>query len=613
MTRDYTAEALLYAEAVTSGKWQRPIGKFEKLRCERFLASYKRQREDRRYQWKFSKEKANEACRFLEGLKHFRGTWAKQPFHMIAWQVLFVVEIYGWRARRNLALRRYNECYVEIARGNGKSFLAAALGIYELVEAGGRAAEVVSAATTGPQAAIVFNAAASIVRTGALEEMGHEAVPLAREIRYMPADDPEIHKFYYVNANSKSLDGLAQCLAIVDELHAHEKRALWDVLASGRGKVPNSWIFSITTAGYDQNGIAYQMKKTGEMILESKVEGRYADRAYFVMHCMDKGDDVFNMDHVEKSNPLFSFSPDLYEEVATEADACNPEMGGNDPQKRAEYETKRCNIWRTGWAAWLSKEQWEKCDFERFLLGDKNNNNVIATSRIFQIKESNSLWDWMMKHCPRLWIGMDLSSNLDFASTALIGMDPNPLTDWMYVAFKNYLPEEELKKRQLSIDIYKVFVDLNEIIPTPGDLIDQDMILEDIESVIETRKVRRVWFDHYSQADRVAARIAERHGKYIVATIKWSAAEMTPGAKEFEERVKSCRLIHEGAHVNEWMVCNAVVERRVNGTILPKKETEGSEKRIDCVHSSIIGISAWRDDPEGKIKREGGAFDIVLG
>ena len=583
------SEAMLYAQSVVSGDWLRPVGYYEKLRCKRFIEAYEKSKTNEDYPWAFSRKQANHACEFLEGLQHFRGTWAKKNFHMIAWQVLFIVEIYGWRNRKNLGLRRYNECYAEIARGNGKSFLAAAIGLYELVLAGGRAAEVVSAATTGPQAAIVMNAASSIVKTGSTQAMGYQVVPMTREIRFIPNDDPEIHKFYYVNANSKSLDGLAQCLAIVDELHAHKDRKLWDVLASGRGKVPNSWILSITTAGYDQNGLAYGMKETGQRILEGGVEGLYADRTYFMMHCLDKGDSVFDMKNVEKANPLFSFSPELREEVATEADGCNPDKGGSNPAKRAEYETKRCNIWRQGWANWLSKEEWGKC----------------------RVDTATDLWEYIPKRCRRIWIGVDMATNVDFASIAMVGVDPE-IPDKMYLAIRNYLPEDVLQQRIADMDIYKVFSDKKEVHATPGDMIDQDSLLTEIEDVVKSGKVRRIWFDHFSTADRVAADVVKKHGKVMVATLKWSADNITPGAKEFEERVRNRRIVHEGRYIDEWMVTNAVAERRVNKSLLPKKPQTDSEKKIDAVHSSVLALSAWRDDPLGKLAPKKEGAEVIL-
>ncbi len=53
-----------------------------------------------------------------------------------------------------------------------------------------------------------------------------------------------------INAKSSTQDGLNPHLTVIDELHAHKDRSLFDVLRSATGARKNPLGWYITTAGY---------------------------------------------------------------------------------------------------------------------------------------------------------------------------------------------------------------------------------------------------------------------------------------------------------------------------------------------------------------------------
>ena len=71
--------------------------------------------------------------------------------------------LYGWRWA-DTGYRRFKFAYIELAKGNGKSFLASAIGLYELIASGEPGAEVYSVATKKDQARIVFSEAERMVK-----------------------------------------------------------------------------------------------------------------------------------------------------------------------------------------------------------------------------------------------------------------------------------------------------------------------------------------------------------------------------------------------------------------------------------------------------------------
>ena len=59
---------------------------------------------------------------------------------------------------------------------------------------------------------------------------------------------------------------------------------------------------------------------------------------------------------------------------------------------------------------------------------------------------------------------------------------------------------------------------------------------------------------------------------------------------EFEARVKAKRFRHDGNPCLRWMASNVVVTRKVDGSILPKKETHSSRNKIDGIDAVIMAI-----------------------
>src|SRR5262250_1906647 len=88
---------------------------------------------------------------FSECLVHIKGERAGQPFVLEPWQEHDIVRpLFGWKRRDDPDLtrctRRYREVYIEVPKKNGKSTLAAGIGLYLLFSDGEVGAEVYSAA-----------------------------------------------------------------------------------------------------------------------------------------------------------------------------------------------------------------------------------------------------------------------------------------------------------------------------------------------------------------------------------------------------------------------------------------------------------------------------------
>ena len=77
------------------------------------------------------------------------------------------------------------------------------------------------------------------------------------------------------------------------------------------------------------------------------------------------------------------------------------------------------------------------------------------------------------------------------------------------------------------------------------------------------------------------------------------AMQLMPGtmnisdpAKEFQSRVESKTIRHDGNPVTEWMAGNTVAYRDQRDNILPKKDAPNSESKIDGIAALILANAA---------------------
>lgn len=130
-----------------------------------------------------------------------------------------------------------------LPRGNGKSSLLAALGIWELF-CGGEGASVVIVAVDARQAGIIFNIGRRMVE---LSQELEKRCQIGKEKLYIPARDAT---FECLPAEPKRLEGLDYSLCLLDEAGVVD-RSTYEVLSLAQGKREISSLIAIGTPGPD--------------------------------------------------------------------------------------------------------------------------------------------------------------------------------------------------------------------------------------------------------------------------------------------------------------------------------------------------------------------------
>ena len=321
-----------YCEAVTSGRVV--TSKWVRLAVERHLADLQKAGERGFY---FDEDIAHRACSFFpKVLRHYKGQWAGQPFHLSDWQQFIIWSLFGWRRKAD-GLRRFRRAYVTVARKNGKTTLGAGVGILcqYFDEPNEPGAEVYVVATKKEQAAICYEDAVRMVTAS-------PALNSRSKIRKAP------HTIWYVAQNSKfqplgadsQKDGLNPHCVIEDELHAwtERQRESKEKMETGGAARRQPLLLMITTAGSDDSIIWLQEDAAACHAVEAVASGEvYDDELFAYIARIDDEDDPFDESCWEKANPNLGVSAKV-EYLRSEA-----EVASKRPEKYGAFVRYNCN------------------------------------------------------------------------------------------------------------------------------------------------------------------------------------------------------------------------------------------------------------------------------
>lgn len=533
-----------------------------RLAAQRHLDNLKAQRR-RDFPYQFDEWYANDVCEFTERFPHLEGHWKTATIHLEPAQVFILASVFGWRRKSN-GLRRFNKVYIEMARKGAKSTLTAPVIHYCLTCEDEPGPQIPVAATTREQADKVFKPA----------KLMAERLPEYREAFGVEvlANSIVCHEnggfIQPINAKSSTQDGWNPYVIVLDELHAHRDRGLYDVLRSSLGARQSFLLWMITTAGYNQHGVCHEQRDMAVKVLEGALE---LDEFFAVIFTLDKpgeakGDDPYDERTWVKANPLLGITPtwEAMRSYAAEA--------RSSPDSEAEFFTKRLNIWLNTAASWLSTTRWNSC--------------------------ADPGLDWDEFDGLECWIGADLSDKDDITALYLVAFDD---AGRLLCKPVFYVPRELLESPTHSQGQgpapYRSWVKQGHLQTCGEDWIDSLVVEAQIRQWLDRYRVYRVTFDQYGAGPEIAMRLNEDYlapdGGEIAAIMQKKAPNVTAPALDLEARVKAGkkRIRHDGNKVMNWMVSNVVVQRKVDGSIIPKKEKPGSPLKIDGVDALINGLA----------------------
>lgn len=536
-------QAELYARQVLRGEI--PACKWVKLAAKRHLADLKRQG-TAAFPFVFDAAAADHATNFLELMPHVKGPLAGQPIHLELWQHFIIRSVFGW-VHKVTGRRRFRRVYIEVPRGNAKSTLSSGIGLLMTAADGEGGAEVYAAATTRDQARIVFRDAQMMARKadGYRNAFGVEV--LAHAI-VQPTTGS---RFTAVSSDDDSLDGLNTHLGIIDELHAHKTRGVYDVLETSIGKRDQSLLWVITTAGSNRAGICYEVRT----YLTKVLQGLAQDEAFFgIIYTVDDGDVWSDPASWRKANPNWGISvqPDVIAGLAGKA----MQM----PSAQSNFQTKHLNIWVNADQAWMDMRAWSKCADPKLSVEDFEGQPCI--------------------------VGLDLASKIDMAARVKIFRRVIAEVEHFYSFGRYYLPEAAVIDGRNSQ--YAGWEIEGRLITTPGDVLDFDRVRDDLLDDSRRFQMLEIAYDPW-QALQLALQL-QAEGATVIEyrnTVQNFSAPM----KELQALVLQGRWHHDGDPVMEWAASNVVAHLDAKDNIYPRKERP--ENKIDPIVAAIMALGRW--------------------
>ena len=565
---DYAARAWAYEDAVRAGEI--PACKWVRLACER----NKRDR-DRigtpGWPYDFDAERAARVCRTAELLPHIKGPLAKvigqdddgrnlwNPIALEPWQCWLLCCVFGW-VWTNTRRRRFRVALVLVPRKNAKSTLGAAIINYMLTADGESGAEVYSAATTRDQAKVSAEIAwEQARRSPAFRD--YFGVKVGAKTSYSLTVPATASKFAPLSADAHTLDGLNVSCALVDELHAHKKRDVWDVLDTATGARLQPLIFAITTAGVDIGGICYEKLSYLHRVLEQSIE----DQEFFgINYTIDDGDDWKDETSWRKANPNYGVSvqPGDLARKAREAT--------QSPSSLNNFLTKHLNVWVSAEANWMPMDEWRAC------------------------ANPSLSWDSPELAEAPCWIGVDLAQVRDIAAIVAVFQLPE---ERFAVLGKYYLPEATVMKSPVAA--YSGWVRQGLLTATPGEATYYRLIEDEIAALVGRYRVQAVCFDR-ALAFQMQQNLMERFGaEPAVMSIPQTIQVMNPAMQMLESLVVRHNLVHNGDPVLTWMASNVVVQQNSTDERFPLKAGgKDSNNKIDGIVALLTaGAEAFKAQP----------------
>lgn len=537
---DYVDKAKRYITKVLDGKI--PACRWVKFACLRQKQDLERKKSSK-FPYHFDRKKANKPCKFIECLCHVKGPKAGECIHLEDWQCFIITTIFGWVDDNGY--RRFSQAYIEVGRGNGKSTFCSGIGLYMLCADGELGADIYSFATTRDQARIVFDDALAMARGNKDLQRYYGLTPLNNSMVIIGTNS----KFLPKSADAGTLDGLNTHLGIIDELHAHKTRKVYDVVNSSTSKRSQSLIFTITTAGYILDGICMERRRTVGHVLDGSV----IDEALFgIIYTIDEDDDWQSEISLKKANPNWGISVNP-KQIMSELISAKLNTSA-----QKEYLTKHLDVWVNSDHQWLKMEHYRQC---------------IDSS----LKESDFYGEYAI-------YGLDLASKLDISALIRLHWREIDGVIHYYVFPYFYLPADAVHSSDNSQ--YEGWAKDGYIQTTDGPITDLNALQEWIAEDVKQYSVLSVAYDPM-QATQMSQNLL---GDGVpMVELGQNLKNMSEPMKQVQALIYTGRLHIADNPVMHWMASNVVCHTDAKENIYPRKEKV--QNKIDGMVALIMAIN----------------------
>jgi phage terminase large subunit-like protein len=556
--RDFVAVATDYARRAADPANGAQFGVWIRLAAQRFLKDLERAKR-RNAPFHFDPWHATDVCDFAEKLPHVEGRWDTPTIVLHASHIFFLVNLFGFRKKDGT--RRFTTALFAIARKNAKSTLAAIVGLYCQSCENEEGPQVITGATTGQQARIVFSVAKRMVeKTAALRE-AFLLEPFANAI----ASYKNGGTYKPINAKASTQDGLNPSCTIFDEIHAHPNHDLMNVLKSAAGARANPLLLMLTTEGYANPGPWEEEREFAKKVLRGLIEADHYLAIYYAVDEEDedlgtKQDDDFDEGAWRKANPLMDVNPLLLAEVRKAAIEAKEKPG-----QHSEFKIKRLNRPASVARGFINLTKWRACTGEVDL-------------------------EWLRDY--PCYGGLDLSNTTDLTSFRLVWS----VDGMLYTHGWRYVPSAAVRKRTArGLIPYAGWVQRGVLIESGVEAIDYAPIEEQIVLVNEQFNLQSVAYDGWN-ASQTNQRLSAA-GVEMVQFIQ-GGKSYHPAMQALEIAYLNGKFAHGNDPVLNWNASNLIARQDANLNNAPDKKRAGDKIDDMCALLMAIGRSVAEQPAE---------------
>lgn len=534
-----------YARKVVRGKIV--AGPWVRAACQRHLDDLKSAKA-RGLRW--DPKAALAVYAFIARLTLGDGASAGQPFYLEPWQTFVVGSLFGWK--RADGLRRFRIAYIEIGKGNGKSPLAAAIGLYMFLADGERSAEVYTAAVTRDQAVIPFRDAKRFAED-------NPALKRRLIIHDRNLADPQTGSFFRpLSAEGRSLDGKRPSCAVIDEIHEHPNAMVVDKLQMGTKGREQPLMIGITNSGVDRGSVCYDHHEYSRKVVTGQVEN---DEWFGYVCALDDGDDWLNDRSCwVKANPNLgvSIQEEYLERQVREAKGM--------PAKQNIVARLNFCVWTDAVNAWISGEAWRA---------------VLVPPAEAPLRG---------RPC---YGALDLSSRRDLTSLAVFVPDDAGGGD-LFARF--WTPGETLRERELADRApYAQWVREGHMYAPSCRSVDYRYVVQELQALVGVFDLRALAYDRWRIED--FRRALEEEGFDLpLLPFGQGFKDMAPAVDAFEGLILNGEIRIHTNPVLTWNAASAVLEQDPAGNRkFTKRKATG---RIDGIVAATMAVGLALAEPE---------------
>lgn len=507
------------------------------LACKRYKAWFKRSDIYMDY------DEVDKRIKLVAKMKHWKGKSNGKPFILLPYQQWIFANLFGWKYTET-NLRVTKKALLFMARKAGKTALAAAICITQLILDNNNGQEISFLANSGAQARIGFEMTKGF--TDSLDPNGLLFQRYRDSIK-MPATKSVID---VLNSDGMTLDGRNASTFIQDEFAAAKNWDVWNVMISSQGFQEQPLAIAITSANFLLDGYpCYEWRKT---IIDVLKGDKTDDSTFAALYELDPDDDWMNDESCWiKANPSIGTTI-TYEYLRDQVQSAR-----NQTALEFGVKTKHFNIFCQ------SSDVWIPNDYVK---------NVMQPVNLNDFKDEY------------VWGGADLSVVADLTSWAICIPPNESRSKWPdKFIFKTwiYIPASALEE-SVNKQIYKHWIEKGWAFVTPGNVVDYDRVTKDLVDLTDTIQWANIGFDTYNASQWA---INCTNAGLPLVGFSQALGNFNRCTKFLELLIRSDKCVIDTNPAVLWQFNNVKLRIDYNDNCKPDKSTP--EQKID----SVIAIS----------------------